>query len=145
MLKNFDAPSREECTAQRNISNTPTQMLVLMNDTTFVESSRALAWQVWKEGNPIDQQRDPRIAQQLWLLALSRPPTPDETDVLLNLYKEQFVYFQANASERNEFLKIGQWRIPHGETLDELQLTEIATWSFVARSLFILNESITLY
>jgi hypothetical protein len=110
-----------------------------------VESSRALAWQVWKEGNPIDQQRDPRIAQQLWLLALSRPPTPDETDVLLNLYKEQFVYFQANASKRNEFLKIGQWRIPHGETLDELQLTEIATWSFVARSLFILNESITLY
>ena len=42
----FDAPSREECTAQRPISNTPTAALVLLNDPSFVEAARALAAQV---------------------------------------------------------------------------------------------------
>jgi cytochrome c553 len=145
MLKNFDAPSREECTAQRNISNTPTQMLVLLNDTTFVEAARALAWQAWQKTARSEDDRDSRLAQQLWQLTLSRPPTLNETRILLSLYREQFAFFQAHASERTEFLQVGQWRLPNTETLDETDLSEIAAWSFVARSLFILNESITLY
>ncbi len=43
MLKAFDAPSREECTAQRPRSNTPLAALVLLNDPTFVEAARAFA------------------------------------------------------------------------------------------------------
>ena len=39
----FDAPTREECAAERNRSNIPQQALVLLNDPTYVEASRALA------------------------------------------------------------------------------------------------------
>ena len=34
----FDAPSRQECTAERATSNTPMQALTLLNDPTYVES-----------------------------------------------------------------------------------------------------------
>ena len=46
----FDAPGREECTADRPRSNTPLQSLVLMNDPEFVESARAFGEQILEHG-----------------------------------------------------------------------------------------------
>src|SRR6185436_695862 len=46
----FDAPSREECVAERNRSNIPQQALALLNDPTYVEASRAFAARILKSG-----------------------------------------------------------------------------------------------
>src|SRR6185503_8026628 len=43
LLANFDAPSREECTASRVVSNTPQQALTLLNDPCFFEMARGFA------------------------------------------------------------------------------------------------------
>ena len=145
MLKSFDAPSREECTAQRNLSNTPTQMLVLLNDTTFIEAARGLAWRVWKDTDPAIENRDVHIARSLWRLAFSRPSTAQENTILVGLYQQQLAFFRDHPQEQAEFLAIGQWKIPEHDTLDSELLNKIAAWSFAARSLFMLNESITLY
>ena len=45
----FDAPTREECVAERNRSNIPQQALVLLNDPTYVEASRRFAERILKE------------------------------------------------------------------------------------------------
>ena len=50
MLKAFDAPRREECTAQRARSNTPLAALVLLNDPTFVQAADAFAKRILEEG-----------------------------------------------------------------------------------------------
>ncbi len=57
MLKAFDAPSREECTAQRAQSNTPMAALVLLNDPTFVEAARAFATRSLDSGSKTDDER----------------------------------------------------------------------------------------
>jgi hypothetical protein len=80
MLANFDAPSREECTANRIVSNTPQQALTLLNDPTFVEASRAFAASVLAAATSSDEQRLDFAFER----ALNRPATDKEKQSLLS-------------------------------------------------------------
>jgi len=46
----FEAPLREECTAERSISNTPLQSLALPNGPTHGEAAKALAVRILRFG-----------------------------------------------------------------------------------------------
>jgi hypothetical protein len=83
-LANFDAPSREESTCARNLSNTPQQALTLLNDPTFVEAARALARILL--GRPgTDVERLEAACER----ALARPLKPQELDSLRQFLAEQ--------------------------------------------------------
>lgn len=89
MLAAFDAPSREECAADRFQSNSPQQALTLLNDPTFVEASKALAARLEKERpNSTDSEK----IKHAYLLALSREPSESELqslqDFLTKIRKE---------------------------------------------------------
>jgi hypothetical protein len=81
MLKAFDAPRREECTAQRPRSNTPLAALVLLNDPTFVQAAQAFAKRILDEGGAsIDTRLNFAFRQ-----AVSRQPDDFERDTLKKL------------------------------------------------------------
>jgi hypothetical protein len=53
----FDAPTREECCAERNRSNIPQQALALLNDPTYVEAARSFAARILSECKGTSEQR----------------------------------------------------------------------------------------
>ena len=70
----FDAPTREECVAERTRSNIPQQALVLLNDPTYLEAARAFAGRIVREGGADTSQRIVWAFRQ----ALGREPRVDE-------------------------------------------------------------------
>ena len=83
-LQAFDAPSREECTAERPRSNTPLQALVLLNDPSYVEAANALAEKIATQPGD-DSTRLDWAYQQV----LQRSPSDAESAVLLGLISTQ--------------------------------------------------------
>ncbi len=130
----FDAPSREECTAERPVSNTPLQALVLLNDPTYVEAAGAFAERIIREGgaHPSD-----RIA---WAFreALARKPSDAESLVLVQLQRDHRAKFVADADAANAIIDVGLR--PVAEDLDR---AEWASWISVARTILNLPETIT--
>lgn len=134
MLKAFDAPTREECTAGRPESNTPTQALVLLNDPTFVEAARVFATRVLKDGGGSD---DTRITFAFkW--TTSRSPEAREMALLKSLLAKHRAHFKANAAEAAKVSTTGLTPAPK-----DVDPIELAAWTSIARTLLNLNETIT--
>lgn len=133
-LTTFDAPSREECTVERPRSNTPLQALVLLNDPTYVESARALAERVLRDGG---DGAGPRV-QFAYRQVLCRKPSADEAKIVAALYEKHLKQFQAARKAAADFLTVGDWPVPQG-----MDAAELAAWTSVARVLLNLHETIT--
>jgi hypothetical protein len=130
----FDAPSREECTAERNRSNIPQQALVLLNDPTYVEAARMFASRVLKE-------RSGSVDERLvwaWQTTLQRAPREEELVVVRQLLESQLVVYRNDPQAAEALLKNGFAPVPEG-----LDKSELAAWTHVARVLLNLHETIT--
>jgi hypothetical protein len=134
MLKAFDAPSREECTAQRPQSNTPLAALVLANDPTFVEAARSFATRILTE---TDQPTNARLCFA-FRQAVSRPPTEQELEALTGLLEQSRNEYAHNSEAAKQLLSIGLKPVP--ENIDR---TDLAAWTIVARTILSLNEALT--
>lgn len=133
MLKAFDAPSREECTAQRIPSNTPLAALVLLNDPTFVEAARSFAGRLLTGLETTDTGR---IASA-FRSAVSRDPDDIETKTLLTLLQSQRDVFSKDESAANRVTKIGL-----SQPVKGIAVVEHAAWTMVARAILNLDEVI---
>ena len=130
----FDAPTREECAAERNRSNIPQQALVLLNDPTYVEAARNLAARVLTESQGTPKER---IAWA-WQRALQRPPNSEELQTLTKLLEERLAAYTADPAAADALLKSGFAPAPAN-----LNKTELAAWTHLARVLINLHETIT--
>ncbi len=132
----FDAPTREECTNERPRSSTPLQALVLLNDPTYVESSRAFAERILKKAKGAEKERIVWAYRQ----AVSRPATDAEVDVLTKLFQKHRKEYAADATAAQKVLAVGEKPMPK-----DVDAVELAAWTSVARVILNLYETITRY
>jgi mono/diheme cytochrome c family protein len=130
----FDAPTREECTAERTRSSTPLQALALLNDPTYVEAARVFAEHIIKQGGNDTTSR----LNWAYRRALSRAIRPDEASVLLALHDRHLAEFRADKAAAEKAAAVGHWPVPR-----ETDVVELAAWSSVARTILNLHETIT--
>ena len=130
----FDAPTREECAAERNRSNIPQQALVLLNDPIYVEAARGLAVRILREC----QGDEPARITWAWQQTLARAPSADELAVVIALLNRHRDDYRKAPEAAAAYLKVGASPVPA-----DLSPAELAAWTEVARTLLNLHETIT--
>lgn len=135
-MKAFDAPSREECAADRAQSNTPLQSLVLLNDPTYVEAATALAARMMESQGSDDLGR----LEFGFRRAFSRPPSRDEGEVLIEFLEGQRAHYKDRPHQARDLLATGLYSPP--SDLDE---AELAAWTSVSRAMLNKHEFVMKY
>jgi hypothetical protein len=136
MLANFDAPSREECTANRTVSNTPQQALTLLNDPTFVEAARVFAARLLMAPCGGDE----ATLDMAFEDALARPARSKEKTSLLKFLAVQRENASDDTSVASKLVHVGNSAVPNN-----LPPAELAAWTEVCRVILNLQETITRY
>jgi len=133
-MKSFDAPAREECTAERPRSNTPLAALVLLNDPSYVEAARVFAEQILAGKMTTDEERVTQAIRQ----ALSRDPNEQEIKILTELTQQQRSHYQANPEAAKELITIGL--APVNDSLDPIETAALLS---ATRAIMNMHEFIT--
>lgn len=129
----FDSAGRETCIVRETRTNTPLQALTLMNDVTFVETSRALAECVMRD---VDGSPDERLTRAFRLL-VARSPSEKELAVLLQGWQVQRDRFAKSPEAAQNLLKQGE------STFDvRLDPAELAAYTMLAGVILNLDETI---
>ena len=133
-MLSLDAPTREECTATRSISNTPAAALTLLNDPTFVEAARALAAGVVQMGGESENDR----IRWLFLQVLSRPDTQQERRAVAQMLQTARDHYTndplaAAQLQTNGFFKLAA----------TANVIEVSAWTMACRVVLNLSETIT--
>ena len=124
----LDATSRESCTPRRELTTTPLQALVFLNDPQYVEASRVLAEKlVTVHGDKLDDRWD-----ELFRRLISRPPTDKERHVISKLYDEQLGYFQSDSRRSDEFLKVGARPVRESPDRADVSATTVVVQTIMA-------------
>jgi hypothetical protein len=135
MLKAMDAPSREECTAQRPRSNTPLEALVLLNDPSLVDTSIALASRLLKRPAISTPQR----LREIFQIVLSRPPDETEMSVLTDFFTKEIEHYRTAPQAATMLLESADDFVD----TEMVSPVELASWTGVARLLLNAHETVT--
>lgn len=133
-MQAFDAPAREECTAERPRSNTPLAALVLLNDPSYVEAARRFAEKVLESGETETELR----LQWIMRRALSRQATAAEVEILRGLLENDLQRFQESPDSARQFVSIGL-----SEPNAALDPAELAAWTSITRAVLNMHEMVT--
>jgi hypothetical protein len=129
----FDASNRDQCEVKRTNTNTPLQALVMMNDPTVLEASRALAQNLLKEKLTPEE----RITKAFRLI-ICRMPKPKEQKIINAYHANQLTQFKNKTLDASKTLQVGEY--PHAEDQD---INERAAMMKTISAIYNLEEAIT--
>ena len=133
-LLTFDATSRERCIVQREITNTPLQSLILLNDSLFNLAARQMA-----RNEISNRELSPTTRlQRLFRKAMSRRASDEETAALERFYHSQLERFEADLEAATIYLNIAEDSANTAENTPQW-----AAMSAVANAILSLDETIT--
>jgi hypothetical protein len=132
----FDTPAAEQSCVRRNRSNTPLQALTTLNEPTFNQAARWLAWRALSAA-PSDN------ARAVWAFrqCVSRAPSANETAVLMKLLASARDEFAAKPKDATQFA-FADPKNP-APLPPDTSVADLAAWSTVARAILNLDETIT--
>ncbi|MCR9118779.1 MAG: DUF1553 domain-containing protein, partial [bacterium] len=129
----FDAPTREKCVVQRDVTNTPLQALYTLNDVQFVEASRMFAQRTIKSSDSVRE----RIAYA-WRTATSRTANDRVLATLESLFASELQKFQDQKPAAEALIGVGE--SPVDESIDP---AELAAWTIIASTILNADAAIT--
>ncbi len=124
-FQTFDAPTGEACVARREVSNTPLQSLVLLNDEVFFEAAQALGKETASHFGTAAEK-----ARFAFRRCLTREPKQEELEKL-------------TAFHAGQMSRIERGELQPGELMPEGASAEETAWMTVARVLLNLDETFT--
>ena len=127
MTNAFDAPSGESCIAQREVSNSPLQALILLNDTVVMEAAVALGRKITSAPGD-DTTRITALVRH----CLVRSPTAQELSTMSAFITRQRQRFASK--EIDPLTLVGK---------TDGNAVEIATWTTLARAMMNTDEFVT--
>jgi hypothetical protein len=130
----FDAPSREQCTARRERTDTPLQALALMNDPQYFEAARQLGYRMLRQGGDSDAAR---LAYGFRLVT-ARPPAENERAILGETLELQRLRFRGNEDAARKAIAVGDSPVPK-----DVPPAELAAYAMAASILLNLDEVVT--
>ena len=128
-LEALNAPARENCIVRRDVSNVPTQALVMLNDPIFHEAATAFASRVVRKVKGDDAKR----LEHAFRLALSRSPGSDE--------KQMFLKYLAR--QREDLSKDTAAVRALAGAAKSSDSNDLAVWTLTCSALLNLDETIT--
>jgi len=131
----FDADARNVCTVERQVTSTPLQALILLNDPQYVEASRILAERIQKEASD-------SLPQQLnhgFRLLTGREILEPELEIFTDMYEDELEKYSAEPEAAKQLLNVGEY--PRDQKLD---LSKTAALAVVANAMMNHDEFYTL-
>jgi len=101
----FDASNRDECQTSRYRTNTPLQALVMLNDPTMIEASKALADRLLQRGtNPT------LVITGAFQRIICRTPDAKEKEVLVSYLEQAVAELKKNPENARKIISVGNYQ-----------------------------------
>jgi hypothetical protein len=128
----LNAPVREVSCVRRELTNTPLQAFVVMNDPQFVESSRQLASLAL-----LHSKAKPVILQFIAARLLNRELTTTEIEIVTETLDFSYAKFKAAPDKATALISVGESKPPA-----ELDPAQLAAWTLIANQILNMDETL---